>query len=45
MSRVDKNFKFSEDLKKLASEIFLKKIKTFEEINEHKWTKGETYSI
>jgi len=40
MGRVDKKFKFSAQFKTLIEKIFLKKIKTFEEIFNEEWVKG-----
>ena len=44
MNRIDKTFVFSPELKKLVEGIFLKKIKTFEEIQAEDWTRGEIYN-
>jgi hypothetical protein len=44
MARVDKKFTFSADLKKLVEGIFLRKVSTFDEIQEHSWVKGEIHT-
>ena len=44
MARVDKKFTFSADLKKMIESIFLKKVRTFEEVQEHSWVKGEIHT-
>ena len=44
MARIDKKFTFSADLKKLVESIFLRKVSTFDEIQEHSWVKGEIHT-
>lgn len=40
MSKIDKQFAFSTDIKDLIEGIFLKRITSFSEILKHPWTNG-----
>lgn len=44
MTKIDKKFAFSSEVKDLLEAIFLKKFTKFEEILSHQWTKGEVYT-
>ena len=42
--KIDKKFSFSDGFKKLIEGIFLKKVKSFEEIQTDEWYKGDVFS-
>ena len=45
MVKIDKKFAFSAEVKDLLESILLKKVKGFDDLLNHQWTKGDSYPL